>query len=176
MWEDLFQVVSSSGGMFSWQKWWSQKLSLLSVPIQKSGLMPQAFLNRANEGIEKINVNKTSIDMFPLLLYLLFTLLFLYFLPVFQSGKYYIILVWVFTFIVAPCPFYSLVINCCCCKFICQFFTRHGWVWEDSWLWNLNHLSRWKVASLKKIRGGCMRWCQRRFLLAVALHCWFIHN
>ena len=155
MWEDLFQVVSSSRGMLSWQKWWSQKLSPLYILIQTSDLMPQAFLNWATKRIEKINVNNTSKDKFALLLQLIFNLLFFSLFS--HSGKYYIILVWVFNFIVALSPFYSIVINCCCCKFMSIFykeahscFERSGWVWEDSWLWNLNHLSRWRVASLKK--------------------------
>ena len=103
-----------------------------------------------------------------------------------HSGKYYIILVWVFSFIVALCLFYPLVINCNRCKFICQAFYKAApiplWkrgrvVWvsiPDSE--NPNQLSRWRDASLKKVAWRIMRWCQRQFLLTVDLSCWFVGN
>lgn len=84
-----------------------------------------------------------------------------------QSGKYYIILVWVFAFIVALSPFYSAVINCHCCNFVCPALESVGdWCEKIPDFEIISHLSRWRVMLLKTTQR-MLQMMSARFLFCV---------
>lgn len=131
MWEDLFQVVSSSR-VFVTKIMISEALWSMYPYTQK---WFKALGLEANKFFFKKRLMSTTYKITPSSVFTTLHLFLSMSSPVFLSGKYYIFFCLV--------SFYSQLINCHYCKFISHFYklvyfllSKLVWVWEETQLWN----------------------------------------